>query len=314
MIQIQTNFPLSSQTFYGIGGAADRFIECDSGAEFAEIWAETASAKTPKIIFGSGANVAFADAGFRGSVFRFLGQKIEFFEKNTQPFVRVESGRNFDDFLETSAKKKFANLQNLAGIPGTVGGFVRGNAGAFGAETADFLVEISVVDALGRILTFSPKMAEFEYRGSFFKKNPDFVVLSAVFRLEKSKETPEKILENLKTLRQQRWQKYPPGRSLGSVFKNPPAQISLKTRKLKTQNNRFFAGEILELLGAKSDQIGNIQISQKHANFFLNLGNGSQRDLIALVAKWQSAARDHFGVELEPEIQILDEFGKLVSW
>ncbi|MDH3325046.1 MAG: UDP-N-acetylmuramate dehydrogenase, partial [Candidatus Peregrinibacteria bacterium] len=206
-------------------------------------------------------------------------------------------GKNLQNLIEESAKEGFTDLTNLAGIPGTLGGAVRGNAGAYGSEISEFIVEIEYVNELGNIEKISPQKAEFDYRTSIFKQNPDWAITSATLKLTQ-KENPETALEKIKNLTKERWQKIPAGKSGGSFFKNP------------TNNS---AGKLLDELGAKGDQLGEIQIAQNHANFFLNTGNGKQNDLIELARKWKHKVSEKHNISLEPEVILVDEFGEIVK-
>ncbi|HEY5714339.1 MAG TPA: UDP-N-acetylmuramate dehydrogenase [Candidatus Gracilibacteria bacterium] len=303
MITTRTNVPLSKKTFYGIGGPADELIEIEDPSELGELWAETIAQNIPKIILGKGSNMAFSDKGFRGRVFLPLFDEIHHHSQNQEYLhrVTVDVGCNFQKFIEDTNKEGFEDLCPLSGIPGNVGGFIRGNAGAYGAEIKDFVTEVQYFDENGLHQKISGKEAEFEYRGSLFKKNPNLFILRATFTLQKRNE-PETCLTKSKTLLQERWKKYPPGRSGGCVFKNPGPEKGL------------LAGKILDEMGAKGDRLGDMEISQEHANFIVNKGEGKQADLIALMKRWQKKVQAQQGVTLEPEIYLIDELGERISF
>ena len=296
MITTHTNFPLSKKTFYGLGGPADELIEIKDPAGLLELWAETVANKTPKIILGKGSNMAFSDKGFRGRVFLPLFDKIHHHAPPSHYLrrVTVDAGCSFQKFIEDTNREGYFDLCPLSGIPGNVGGFVRGNAGAYGAETADFVTEIQYLDEDGVHQKMSGKEAEFEYRGSIFKKNPDLFILRATFTIEE-KGNPQEALDKSKKLLQERWGKYPAGRSGGCVFKNPD------------QDNGLFAGKLLDEMGAKGDSLGDMVISDEHANFIVNKGEGTQKDLIDLMKRWQEKVLAQHNVKLEPEIYLVDE-------
>lgn len=296
MIDVQKNIPLSKKTFYGIGGPADELYELDSMDGLGEVWAETIDLKLPKVILGKGANIVFADAGFRGRVFIPQFKAITWVDQD-MGIVQVEAGANFQTFIEETNKAGYEDLCNLAGIPGNVGGFIRGNAGAYGLETADFIHSVEYLDEQGIIQTVSKNKADFVYRGSIFKQNPDLLVLRATFKLNQ-KAFPELALQQTKDLVKERWAKYPPGKSGGCVFKNPDPEAGL------------LAGKILDELGAKGERIGDIEVSQEHANFFVNKGKGTQADILAMIEKWRSIVKEKHDVDLEPEIFIVDERGQ----
>ncbi len=294
-VQIFYDREFSELTFYGVGGPVDEMYEVDDILEFSDIWAETVSQKIPKLVIGKGSNLLPADSGFRGRVF------IPKFEATIwkDNVVTVEAGKNFQAFIEETNEKGFADLCNLSGIPGNVGGFVRGNAGALGSEISDFCVGVEYLDENGILQKLSNKDCRFGYRESIFKEKPDWCVVRGIFLLKKTVGTHcNASLQKTKEILAQRWQKNPGGRSGGCLFKNPEGEI---------------AGRLLDECGAKGDQVGQAQISEKHANFFLNLGGATQADILALARKWQKIVLEKKGIKLEPEIFICDEKGQKIE-
>ena len=302
-MEILMHEPLGKHAFYGVGGPADEFWNVDTSEKFGEIWAETIALGMPKLILGKGSNLLMSDKGFRGRVFCLNFNKVTWNKPNTGACpersrrVTVEVGKNWQAFVEETNENGFEDLCNLSGIPGNVGGFVRGNAGAFGIETADFVKSVEYIDENGMIQRCSAKKCQFAYRESIFKSHPDWCIIKVTFELTK-KADPNKALEKTRTLLADRWKKYPPGKSGGSFFKNP-------------EDN--FAGKLLEEAGAKGDRIGYAQISEKHANFILNLeGKATQDDILSLARKWKDVIKRNTGIELVPEIFICDEFGEKI--
>ncbi len=324
-IEILKNEPLAPHTFYGVGGPANEFWRIGTLAGLGEIWAETMAQGIPFFVLGKGSNLLFSDKGFRGRVFLLEFNQVTW--DKPSPFssplqgemsatadrevlwggkkegflVTVESGKSWQDFVEETNKKGFGDLCNLSGIPGNVGGFVRGNAGAFGVETGDFIEFVEFLDETGTTQKFSKKKCEFKYRESVFKHHPAWCIMSATFKLAVAETAPYQLLERTKALLADRWKKYPPGRSGGSFFKNP-------------EPGKIFAGELLEKAGAKGDQIGYAQISDRHANFIVNLqGRATQEDILKLARKWKQIVFKKFSVTLEPEVMIVDEKGKKIE-
>lgn len=293
-IEITKNTLLSSQTFYGIGGPADELWKIHSPEGLEEIWAETLSLKIPKMILGKGSNTIFSDAGFRGRIFQPLFNRVQKISGN---IWTVDVGKNWQEFVEEVAKAGFSDLENMSGIPGNIGGFIRGNAGAFGSETKDFILSVEYIDKTGTVQKIPGKKCQWDYRSSIFKKNPDWFILRATFEFKKAGKSQE-ILDRTKAKVAERWQKYPPGRSGGSFFKNPEGD---------------FAGRLLEEAGAKGDSVGGVEISQKHANFFVNKKNATQKDILALARKWKQIVQEKHGIELIPEIFICDEYGRRID-
>ncbi len=297
MIEVLQNIPLSKKTFYGIGGPADEIYEIHDTDGLGELWAETIAQNIPKIVLGKGSNIVFADKGFRGRIFIPIFQVIDPQKvTNNELFISAQAGTSFQSLIEETNRLGFKDLCNLSGIPGNVGGFVRGNAGAYGIETGDFVVAVDYLDENGVRQKKSAKDCHFSYRESLFKQNSNLFILKATFKLTQ-KSDPQKALDQTRTLLQERWQKYPPGRSGGCVFKNP------------NQTHGLFAGKMLDELHAKGDRCGDIEISKEHANFFVNKGKGTQKDVLKLIKKWKKKVYDKYKVKLEPEIFIVDEFG-----
>jgi UDP-N-acetylmuramate dehydrogenase len=303
MVEVLSDIRLSDKTFYGIGGGADSFVEVDRPEDLSEIWEETIHKKIPKIILGKGSNMVFSDKGFRGRVFYPSFDKITVLHpadqetgKKADLIISAEAGRNFQDFLAETNRLGFSDLCPLSGIPGNVGGFIRGNAGAMGVETGDFVVAVEYLDANGQLQKISGEKCAFAYRESLFKKNPDFFIVRGIFRLGQQSD-PVAAKQKTDQILSDRWQKYPPGRSGGCVFKNPVGG---------------FSGEILESLGAKGDQIGGIAIAEEHANFFVNRSGGTQQDLLQLIKKWRDRVWEARGVRLELEVCLVDEWGKVL--
>jgi UDP-N-acetylmuramate dehydrogenase len=296
MIEVYKDELLSRRTFYGIGGPVDEFYILNDIDGVGELWAETLQEKIPYLVLGKGSNLCAADAGLRGRV--FFPQFSETLWKGN--VVTVGAGKNFQNFIEETNRASWEDLCNLSGIPGNVGGFVRGNAGAFGVETADFLLMVEYLDEFGQLQILKKEDGEFAYRESVFKFHPEWLIVRATFQLSKPADSA-KSLEKTKNLLKERWQKYPPGKSGGSFFKNPELE-------------KVFAGALLEQVGAKRDRIGHAQVSEKHANFFLNLeGTATQADLLALARKWKAQVWEKFQVKLEPEVMLLDEYGKKIE-
>lgn len=297
MIEVLKNIPLSTKTFYGIGGMADEIFEIHDVSDLPDIWAETCENKIPKIVLGRGSNIVFSDKGLRGRVFIPLFEKT-IWRKN---IVRVEAGKNFQDFIEEINQQGFEDLCELSGIPGNIGGFIRGNAGANGKEVSDFILGVEYLDERGQSHKLTNDACKFGYRESLFKKYPDFCIINATFEL-KSPTEAEKALRKTKEILASRWEKNPAGRSSGCVFKNPIVE-----------GKTIPAGKLLDELGAKGDGVGGIQISEKHANFFINKGNATQKDLLSLMNKWKKKVYQTYQIELQTEIFLCDERGQKIN-
>jgi len=296
---MEKNIPLSSITYFGVGGTADELARITDINVLPEIWAETIALRLPSFLLGSGSNLVCSDAGFRGRVFILDADKSEWREN----IVTVEAGKNLQQLILDVAGRGFSDFTNVAGIPGTVGGAIRGNAGAFGSEIQECLKTVQFCDEDGMIRTLPTQECEFEYRESIFKKNPLWCILRATFQLTK-KIDRDTALADAQKLIQERWQKYPPGKCGGSFFKNPTEV---------PEGVMPYAGWLLENAGAKGDQIGGAQISDKHANFLMNADNATQKDVLELARKWHKIVLDKYKVSLEPEVMLIDEYGKKIE-
>ena len=296
---IEKNLSLSSLTYFGVGGRADELVRVTDTQTLSEIWAETIALKLPHLILGSGSNLVYSDAGFRGRVFIIDANKSLWREN----IITVEAGKNLQQLILDAAGRGFSDFTNLAGIPGTIGGAVRGNAGAFGSEIKDTLESVQFCDENGMIRILLARECGFEYRESIFKKNPQWCILQATFRLTEKINCNE-ALNNAKKLIQERWQKYPPGKCGGSFFKNP---ITVPDGIMP------YAGWLLENSGAKGDQIGGAQISEKHANFLMNADTATQKDVLELARKWHKIIFKKYNISLEPEVMLVDEYGKRIE-
>ncbi len=293
MIDCQKNKLLKNYTFYGIGGPTDELILVDTITEFADFWRETVSAKIPKIILGSGSNIAFSDYGFRGRVFILKFNNFEL----KDDYLFFDAGVELQNAVNIAAKNGDENFANLSGIPGSLGGAIRGNAGAMDSEISDFLVGVEFIDENGELQKWSVAKCCFAYRESVFKTKKNWVIVRGIFKITKSP-TPKIAIKKAQKIKKMRWSKYPPGQSSGCVFKNPEG---------------IGAGQLLDECGAKGDSIGTLEISTDHANFFLNKGGATQKDLLTLMSKWKKIIKIKKGIILQPEIFLCDEFGEKIE-
>lgn len=300
---IEKNIPLSSLTFFGIGGPADELVRISDITTLPDFWAETIATRLPHFVLGSGSNLVCSDQGFRGRVIIIDSEHTTWREN----ILTVDAGKNLQKLILEAAEHGLSDLTNLAGIPGTVGGAIRGNAGAFGSEISDTLISVEFCDQNGITRTLNKPECQFGYRNSIFKKNPNWCVMRATFNLT-SQTHKNTAQQNAQQLIKERWDKYPSGRCGGSFFKNPNTaqQITI----LERQNANPYAGWLLEALGAKGDQVGEAQISDKHANFLMNTGHATQKDVITLATKWQQKVKEKFHITLEPEVMLIDQHGK----
>jgi UDP-N-acetylmuramate dehydrogenase len=305
---LKGNISLKKYTTFRIGGPAKYFFVAKNKEDLIKAIKIAKSLTLPFFIFGEGSNLLVSDAGFNGLVIKIKNKKLKIKNKNKKlKIIEVESGVLLNQVLDLAIKNSLTGLEWAVGIPGTIGGAIRGNAGAFGESIADIIKEVEVFDAKElRIKNYELRDCKFGYRNSIFKKNPYLIIISAVLQLKKGdkKEIEKKIQENLKSRKENQPLNLP---SAGSVFKNPsPAQISKKF----VAGKGLSAGELIEKCGLKGKRVGGAQISKKHANFIVNLGGGKAEDVIKLIKLIKKEVKKKFRVTLKEEIVILSEAKK----
>jgi UDP-N-acetylmuramate dehydrogenase len=304
---LQWAVPLARYTTMRVGGPADALVVTETAEELAGVVSELWKTDLPFMILGGGANVLVGDSGVRGLVivnharpgegFRF--QEVE--PAGTDPItVWAESGVNLSGLARQAVSRGFGGLEWAAGIPGTVGGAVIGNAGAHGGDMAGSLVMAEILHPIEGRQAWSTERLEYRYRGSVLKgkrqPQPQSVVLAATFKLARS--TPETLQARLNVIAEKRRQSQPPGASMGSMFRNPPGD---------------YAGRLIEAAGLKGTRLGGAEISSRHANFFINNGNATAADIYALVRMAQKAVAEKFGVNLDLEIELIGDFEEFVA-
>ena len=288
--RLQENVPLAPYTSARIGGPVDALISATSADELAETVSRLWELDVPYKMLGGGSNVLVSDRGVRGVVVLNRAKAVRF-DKGSRPRVRAEAGVVIANLARRTASHGLAGLEWAAAVPGTVGGAVYGNAGAFGGDMAGSLVHAELLTAQGRE-TWSVEKMEYGYRTSVLKRQTlKIVVLSAELRLEHS--TKEAVSVKISEFSERRKATQPPGASMGSMFKNPPGD---------------FAGRLIEAAGLKGTRIGTAEISPVHANFFINHGQTKAEDVRALVNLAQKTVAEKFGVNLVLEIELIGEW------
>lgn len=289
--KLQTDVSLARYTAARVGGPADALVVVESLSELEESARKLWQLDIPFVILGGGSNVLISDAGVREVIVLNRARKIQF-DVDAPPSVWAESGANFGKVARLAASRGLSGLEWAAGIPGTVGGAVFGNAGAHGDDVAGCLTTAEILHQDGSRETLDANQLEFEYRSSKMKREQlPIVVLSAQFRLSAS--TPEAVQAKMDEFNAFRRRTQPPGASMGSMFKNPPGD---------------YAGRLIEQAGLKGTRLGNVQISDLHANFFINHGDASAKDVFDLIELARGKVAKQFCVDLELEIELLGEW------
>lgn len=291
--RLKENEPLAKYTAARLGGPAEFLLAAENAAELAEQARAARQLGLLPFILGGGANILVSDAGLRGLVILNRARRVEFQEQDEPPMVWAESGANLGLLARQCAARGLGGLEWAAGVPGTVGGAVYGNAGAHGGDVARHLRMAEILHPEGTVKRWTPEELAFGYRTSALKRQKaGYVILAAEFGLERG--APALLQERLESFAEQRKRTQPPGASMGSMFKNPPGD---------------YAGRLIEAAGLKGARVGSAEISTVHANFFVNLGEGRAADVFALIHLAHDAVKAKFGVELELEVELVGEWG-----
>jgi UDP-N-acetylmuramate dehydrogenase len=288
---MEKNILLKDYTTFKIGGPAKYFFIAKNAEDLNESLAFAKKNKLKIFILGGGSNVLFSDKGFNGLVVKLDFKEVKFFKNR----VVADAGVGLSKLSNFAFKNNLAGLEWAMGIPGaTVGGAIFGNAQAFGRRISD---SVESVEALNlktlKIKNFSKEQCKFSLKNSIFKKNKNLIIISATFNLQKGKEKEikEKINEFLKHRKKCHPIEFP---SAGSIFVNPENKKEITP-----------AGYLIEKCGLKGKKIGGAQISEKHANFIINLGNAKSKDVLALIKLAKQKVKKNFNINLETEVQII---------
>ncbi|MCR4405934.1 MAG: UDP-N-acetylmuramate dehydrogenase [Anaerolineae bacterium] len=293
--RLLTDEPMSEHTSYHIGGPADLYLIAESGDELAQMVALAAEYDVPVFVMGRGTNILVADAGIRGLVIELRAGQVRY-TSNDETVVWAEAGANLRDIARESVARGLAGLDWAVGIPGSVGGAVVGNAGAFGGYMSDVVRRLTILDANG-VREISAAEAEFDYRMSRFKagsvtsRGRKEVILAAemVLRPEPVAALKERVAEYIR----RREERQPVEPSAGSVFK---------------RTAQYPAGFLIEQAGLKGIRRGEAMISPRHANFIVNLGRARAADVKALIELAQERVLREFGERLELEIELIGDW------
>jgi UDP-N-acetylmuramate dehydrogenase len=294
--RLQAGLSLARFTAARLGGPADLFLEVRSLDDLVQAASLLWQAGQTFTILGGGSNVLVSDLGVRGVVLLNRARRVRFDLESDPPTVWAESGANFGRLARQAAQKGLSGLEWAAGIPGTLGGAVVGNAGAHGGDVAASLLLAEILHHQGHMelhrQTWPVKDLQYSYRTSRLKRQPgEIVVLGARLRLAHA--PIAEVQARLDQLVAYRRRTQPPGASMGSMFKNPPGD---------------YAGRLIEAAGLKGRRIGQAQISRLHGNFFVNLGGARAQDVYGLICLARETVQARFGVRLELEVELLGEW------
>ena len=281
--------PMAAHTTFRIGGPADYFVMPETVEELANVLKLCREEKVPYFILGNGSNLLVGDKGFSGVVIQlyknFDGLSIE----GTK--VTAKSGAMLIRVAKEAAKAGLTGLEFASGIPGTIGGAMVMNAGAYGGEMKDVVTAVTVLTKNGDIKTLSGEEMNFRYRGSVVEEE-GYIVLEAVMELAEG--NLEEIQARIEELSVQRRTKQPiEYPSAGSTFKRPEG---------------YFAGKLIQDANLRGYQVGGAQVSEKHCGFVINAGGATAADVMQLMQDVSDRVKEQFGVTLEPEVKRIGEF------
>jgi len=305
-MKIEKNVSLKKYTTFKIGGPAEYFVEVKTVEDLqaALKWAE--ENKQPIKIIGGGSNMLISDAGLKGLIIKLGIDKLEFDDNK----VIVGPGVMLAYLLNMALKKGLTGLEFAAGIPGTVGGAVRGNAGTYGLAMDSVVTSIKYLDKTHSIKEMKARDAQFAYRHSIFKENP-WIILELVLKLKKGDiESSQALVKERLAYRQNTQPNLP---SAGCIFKNIRfADVDLAKLRAKNievdkfeQFKKIPSAYIIEKAGLKGHQIGDAQISDLHANYIVNKGQATAEEVIMLISFIKQQVRDKYGIQLQEEVQLL---------
>jgi len=279
--------PLKRYTAWKIGGPADALLEPKSLEELIEASEKARKHNVPVTVLGGGTNVLIRDGGIRGLTIRLAKSLTNIEVEGTR--VTADAGVLYPVLANTAAGRGLSGLEFATGIPGTVGGAVYMNAGAYGSETTEVLAWADVFRD-HEVIRMKNKDLDLSYRHSALHENPDWVVVRAGYALVPG--DPAELKARIREFRAQRMNGSPNRPSCGSTFKRPAGD---------------FPGRVIEAAGLKGTRVGRIEVSSVHANYFVNLGGATALEALQLIEYVRQKVRERLGIELEPEVRVIGE-------
>jgi len=285
---VKIDEPMKKHISFRVGGPADILVKPTTEKQLSDIIRLIKKESVPYLIIGNGSNLLIKDGGIRGVVIEISNNFNKFEIEGTT--IKIQAGALLSVVGKAVLREELKGFEFAAGIPGTLGGALAMNAGAYGGEMKDIVKSVRVMDTDGNIFEFTNEQMEFEYRRSILSKT-DYIVLSTEIELEKG--NYDEIKATMADFTQRRVTKQPLSLpSAGSTFKRPVGQ---------------FAGKLIEDSGLRGLTLRGAQVSEKHCGFVVNLGNAKAKDLLELMYVVKSTVNAKFGIMLEEEVKILGE-------
>lgn len=283
---ILVNEPMKKHTTFRIGGEAACFVQIENEDQLAAVWKYLQKKQVPVLILGNGSNLLVSDEGFSGVVLEICDKMNSIRVEGTK--IVVQAGALMSKIAREAYDKGLTGFEFAAGIPGTIGGGVVMNAGAYGGELKQVITSVKMLNSEGELVILSNEEMEFGYRTSIIKKQP-YIVVEVTLQLREGDK--EQILAQMEDLAFRRRDKQPlEYPSAGSTFKRPEG---------------YFAGELIMKAGLRGYQVGGAQVSEKHCGFVINKGGATAKDVLDLMAHVKKTVKETFGVELEPEVIVI---------
>lgn len=309
MITVQEYIDLHPLTTFRVGGKARYFVEAKTEEEVTESLRWAKEKQTPVFVLGGGSNVLFSDSGWEGLVIKIeIGELAD----DGAGRLRIGAGVTLHTVVESAKDHGYGGIERLAGIPGTIGGAIRGNAGAFGAETASAVVSVRALDRNTLdIREYSKDACEFSYRMSTFKKHPELIVLSATFSFTPGQRPDdlEKIIRETIATRETKH----PQRLLcaGSFFMNPVVSNAALRKEFEldtgmpVKDDKLPAGWVIDHVGLRGKEVGGAKVSDIHPNYIINTGTATAESILILTSLIKQRVRTEANVRLQEEVQMV---------
>ncbi len=307
MLHIKKQEPLSRHTSFGIGGPADMFVEAVGPLEIAESIELALREKTPYFVIGGGTNILFSDTGYRGLVIKISDGGIT----ARGPVIEAGAGITLKQITETARDHGLSGMANLAGVPGSFGGAIRGNAGAFGTEIGNLIRSVKVFNKnTGMVRELGAEACNFAYRESLFKKQTELIILSAEILLTPGdKSVIGNEMNRIIALRESKHSQS--AKCAGSFFMNPV----VKDDKLREEfardtgaspkDEKLPAGWLIDHVGLRGKHVGGAKVSDQHPNYIINTGGATAEEVIILASLVKRRVRDELRVQLREEVQLV---------
>ena len=284
------NEPMKKHTSFKIGGNADFFVSVKTIEELKQALFYAKQKHIPTTIIGNGTNILVSDSGIRGIVIKIDIQKFDLKEENDYIEISVGSGNKMMALATQLKKQEISGFEQLSGIPGTIGGAIYMNAGAYGKEMKDIVVSTRCMNMKGEIIELSNEEQKFEYRSSVFNTK-EYIIIEAKLKLKKGKKEDIELQMNeyLNQRKEKQPLEYP---SAGSTFKRQEGIITAK---------------LIDECGLKGYKIGGAMVSEKHAGFIVNIGDATAKDVLELIKYVKDEVYKKYGVKIEEEVKVVGE-------